>query len=541
MKWNYGVSLTAGALLLAACADGVVSPNAVPADRPSFSQLTGAAPTLPPNINDQGQTCPSGTGGWTKIDRGSGSLTGAFGSFSYGGSTLTYNIADGYTLQLCLKYSNQVDYRQVVGAASGTLATGDLAGPDAGKALSHVSWRIYYDDTRAEADGPTVSKDGAGTYKEKFRWTLAKDVDKTLVQQNGGSATFNYTVAVTKIGDGVATGSVKATGTITANNPNSAAILITSITDVMSGGTCTVTGGSATSLSPGETTFPYECVFAAVPAGPVDNTVTLVWGAQTVASKSLSAGSASFTFPVSFVADAAPVNGSITVTDVFNPGPNAQTTTSPVFTASGSWNYVKTVPVTNGTCIQYRNDATITGTSISDNETVTVCGTNRNGFTIGYWSNKNGQAQITGIAKSGQCGALAPALNAYGTFEIAASASCAQIVTRVLAIINAANASGDDMTLMLRAQMLATALNVYFSPSLAGTKIDLTNLCFGSGGCKNVSAAFGGASTMTVSQMLTYAAGQFIGGTFYGGVKSTQELAKDAFDAINNNRAFVSP
>jgi hypothetical protein len=37
-------------------------------------------------------------------------LTGAFGSFSYGGSTLTYNIADGYTLQLWLKYSNQVDY-----------------------------------------------------------------------------------------------------------------------------------------------------------------------------------------------------------------------------------------------------------------------------------------------------------------------------------------------------------------------------------------------------------------------------------------------
>ena len=46
---------------------------------------------------------------------------------------------------------------------------------------------------------------------------------------------------------------------------------------------------------------------------------------------------------------------------------------------------------------------------------------------------------------------------------------------------------------------------------------------------------------MTVSQMLTYAAGQStVGGTvWYGNVKARQGLAKDAFDGINNQIVFT--
>ncbi|TLZ73514.1 MAG: hypothetical protein E6K10_00125 [Methanobacteriota archaeon] len=118
------------------------------------------------------------------------------------------------------------------------------------------------------------------------------------------------------------------------------------------------------------------------------------------------------------------------------------------------------------------------------------------------------------------------------------------------------------MNAMLKAQMLATALDVYYSdPALGGNQIgasapiggmtiDLTQVCMmvdNSGGTAtcpgtywSVSAAFGGASSMTVSQMLTYAASQSnVGGSvWYGNVKITQEMAKDAFDAINNNVAF---
>jgi hypothetical protein len=64
-----------------------------------------------------------------------------------------------------------------------------------------------------------------------------------------------------------------------------------------------------------------------------------------------------------------------------------------------------------------------------------------------------------------------------------------------------------------------------------------------SGTFRNVSSAFGGATSLTVSQILAYAASQSNpGGTvWYGNVKSTQELAKDTFDAINNQVATILP
>ncbi len=112
--------------------------------------------------------------------------------------------------------------------------------------------------------------------------------------------------------------------------------------------------------------------------------------------------------------------------------------------------------------------------------------------------------------------------------------------------------------------MLATALDVYFSdPALGGNKInaptpiggvtiDLTKICQiidGSGGTatcnstyENVSSAFGGATSMTVLQMLAYqnTADPLAdaGAVWYGQVKATQVLAKDAFDAINNQVVY---
>ncbi len=140
---------------------------------------------------------------------------------------------------------------------------------------------------------------------------------------------------------------------------------------------------------------------------------------------------------------------------------------------------------------------------------------------------------------------------------------CSQVATYVSNVINTTNASGASMNAMLKAQMLATALDVYFSdPALGGNKInapapisgvtiDLTNICkmvdstngtaTCSGTFKNVSSAFGGATSLNVSAMLSYAASQSNAGgsTWYGNVKATQELAKNAFDAINNQVAFA--
>ena len=58
-----------------------------------------------------------------------------------------------------------------------------------------------------------------------------------------------------------------------------------------------------------------------------------------------------------------------------------------------------------------------------------------------------------------------------------------------------------------------------------------------------MSSVFGGAASLTVSQMLAYAASQSSAGgtTWYANVKTSQVLAKDAFDAINNHVARIAP
>ena len=56
-----------------------------------------------------------------------------------------------------------------------------------------------------------------------------------------------------------------------------------------------------------------------------------------------------------------------------------------------------------------------------------------------------------------------------------------------------------------------------------------------------MSAAFGGATQLTVNQAIAYASSQSNvgGGSWYGQVKTTQELAKNLFDAINNEQVWA--
>ena len=178
--------------------------------------------------------------------------------------------------------------------------------------------------------------------------------------------------------------------------------------------------------------------------------------------------------------------------------------------------------------------------------------------TMGFWQNRNGQGIITGQAATGVCPS-GTWLRQYAPFQdLSATANCAAVATYVYNLIkgSGSNCGGTTCNAMLKPQMLATALDVYFSnPALGGNQlgaaapiggltVDLTHVCSDIPTCSsfvNVSSAFGGASSMTVSQMLAYAAGQSnVGGsTWYGNVKATQVLAKDAFDAINNGVATL--
>jgi len=179
---------------------------------------------------------------------------------------------------------------------------------------------------------------------------------------------------------------------------------------------------------------------------------------------------------------------------------------------------------------------------------------------MGFWQNRNGQGIIKADGTTAGVCNLTTWLRQYAPFQdLSATATCTQVANYVNNVIKVASATGASMNAMLKAQMLATALDVYFSdPALGGNKIkapapiggltiDLTQICSAISGStcvgpyQDVSSAFGGATSLTVSQMLTYAASQSnVGGsTWYGNNKVTQQLAKNAFDAINNRVAFI--
>jgi hypothetical protein len=410
----------------------------------------------------------------------------------------------------------------------------------------------------------TVVKDAAGDYTNTFKWTIGKDVDKTLVKQVGGNVTFNYTVTVEH--DSGTVSDVGVSGTITVFNPNVDASNNTvpvsgvDVTDELSDGTdCSVTNGEDQTLTDAETTFAYTCDLAGLPAGDLDNTVTVAWEDQALDNgKFLTGGSDDFTFAdIAFTENK--VDECIDVTDSYagTLGTVCVGDDNPT-----TFNYSRTISVPQYGCQSYDNTATFTtndtGSTGSDSQTVTVCGPVRTGaLTMGFWQNKNGQGIITsGASTAGVCNS-GTWLRQYAPFQdLSATASCAQVATYVFNTIKAANASGASMNAMLKAQMLATALDVYFSdPALGGNRInapapiggvaiDLTKVCKNIGTCsiyEDVSSAFGGATSLTVSQMLAYAASQSNAGgsNWYGQVKAVQELAKDAFDAINNQVAFA--
>ena len=424
-----------------------------------------------------------------------------------------------------------------------------------------------------QGDPLTITKDANGSYKNSYTWQITKDVDKTVVKQVGGSATFNYTVTVTH--DGGAISDVKVTGVIDVFNPNvdsnnnTVAVTIDGVSDQLSDGTvCAVSNGGSQALTAADTKFDYSCDLTGLPQGELDNTATVTWSQQFLDNgASLDAGSADFTFSNIAFAETT-VDDCVAVSDTFG----GSLGTACVGDANPTtYTYARTVSVPQWNCVTYDNTASFTtnttGTTGSASQTVKVCGPAHTGaLTMGFWQNKNGQGIITGGASTAGVCNSATWLRMYAPFQdLSATATCKQVAAYVTTIIKNANASGSSMNAMLKAQMLATALDVYFSdPGLGGNQIgafnglgasqqpvggfsiDLTMICApisGSscGGYINASSAFGGATSLTVSQMLAYAGSQSNagGGTWYGNVKAVQELAKDSFDAVNNQVAFA--
>ncbi|MEU0096669.1 hypothetical protein [Kribbella sp. NPDC006257] len=407
------------------------------------------------------------------------------------------------------------------------LAVCQAPGPVLPSACKYDAFKVQSGAT--SASDLIVTKDAAGSYDTSYSWTIGKNVDKTRVEQIGGSATFNYTVTVV----------------------------------------CTVNAGAATNLTvaSGDNYYAYSCDLSATPQGQLDNTATATWPEQAVDPVgALTAGSSNFIFSDIAFAQSL-IDNCVNVTDSYA---GALGTVCAGDANPTTFSYSRVIAVPAYDCVAYDNTAMFTtnttGTTGSASAQVTVCGPAKTGaLTIGFWQNKNGQGIITGGSKAGTVCNSGTWLRQYAPFQdLSATATCAQVGTYVTTVIKAANCSGSTCNAMLKPQMLATALNVYFSSAAGGNaikpprpigavKIDLTKICKmidGSGGVsscpgsyENTSAAFGGATALTVQQMLTFAASQSnVGGTvWYGQVKATQVLAKDAFDAVNNQVAFRAP
>jgi hypothetical protein len=459
------------------------------------------------------------------------------------------------------------------------------------------------DETQAE--GPTVIKDAAPAYDRTYAWGIAKSVvGSTLIEQSGGNATFHYQVIVTNTGNAVS--NVKVTGTITVFNPNTESMIAT-ITDALdlNGGTaCSVTGGANATLLTGPNNFAYTCdLGTTLPASTVtfSNVATATWSSQTVGTLTLTGGSADWTVgDLAFTTSVQnAIDAQVSVSDLFNGGTSqligtlvgSGTSTVTLLESPKTFTYTRSIAVLAG-CHSYPNAATYlagSGATGSSNASVTLCGPTHTGaLTQGFWKGPNGTSLITNYCAPSGYTSLATYLSslggaaATGPFAAAAGKSCSQLVTYFSTIFGK---SATNMNDMLKLQMLATALDVYFSsygysttsktsgkttikpPSAflphggIGTfTMDLTAICpmvdnstAGTAVCKNntpstngfVSLAFPWAS-QTVSGILTFAstaptAGAFTDPTWYGSDRTKQEILKNVFDQINNDVAFAAP
>jgi hypothetical protein len=470
------------------------------------------------------------------------------------------------------------------------------------------AFKVSDDDTPPPIGSDlTVTKDAAGAYKTTYSWTIDKSVDRTVVKQVGGSATFNYTVTV-EHGTGVVS-DVNVSGTITVFNPNvdsagdTVPVSGVDVEDQLSDGTaCAVTQGSDVTLTDTETTFAYSCSLQSLPAARLDNKVTVTWPTQSLDNGAFLGGdSADFTFVGEPPANAGiafsetVVDDCVSVTDAFNGGAPAALAGGSVCVGDANptaLHYSRVIAVPAYGCAGYNNTAVFTtnttGTTGSDGQAVTVCGPASTGaLTIGFWKGPNGNSLISGYCappsgKTSLAAYLSRLGGGSGPFTGASGKACKDLVTYVNGIIG--GASSTNMNTMLRAQMLATALDVYFtSPNLGWTTtaagkikppsaflpgtplgafaVDLTAVCpmvadtlTGTATCKNgtpstdgfASGAFPAAS-LTVQALLDYLSttpspfsGTGTSPVWYAGDRVKQEIAKDVFDQINNQNAFAA-
>ena len=227
-----------------------------------------------------------------------------------------------------------------------------------------------------------VTKTATATATKNCTWGIDKSVDDTHIDiADGGTATFNYTVAVTHS----CTDTVNpVTGTITITNPatlpdgeKTVDATVNSVTDLFTpgdvAGTVTCPGGIPFTLAGGVTggsskVCTYSLTLGAATNGTNKATVTL--SDALVAPRTATA-------PVTFTTTI--TNGSVTVVDDKTDPAHPVTLGTVSYTDPSPKNFTYSITKSGvaGTCTDYTNTATFTtnttSTTGSDSQTVTVC------------------------------------------------------------------------------------------------------------------------------------------------------------------------
>jgi hypothetical protein len=465
----------------------------------------------------------------------------------------------------------------------------------------------------------TASKTANPAQDLTYAWQIHKSASPTLIEAiGGGSKTANYTVTVTH-DSGTPGGGWKVTGVITITNPNSGDVSGVTVSDkiVESDGTtqdpgasCTVvtSGFNGTIAGGGSKPLNYTCTYSAQPVTSSETNKAMVsWNPQLSDNTTTPSSSTPATAGIDWSkASSTPKDNCVDVTDAFNGGtPTALGTycvggssssvpasVTPSYT-SPTWtlNYSHSVTVPSTGCATYPNTAKFTTgdtkTTGTDNASVEACGPAATGaLTMGFWKNTNGQNLIKsycGPAATGLGNYLAGLGSGSGPFSNAPT-SCtgtSGLASYVYNILNGASAT--DMNKMLKAQMLSTALDVWFSGpgwtsttvnkvkppssflkhnSLGMFNMDTTSVCpmvdnlsTGTATCQNsnpsTNAVTAGAvpnSPMTMQAILTFAStvgsspwstGAYSGSNvWYAGNRTLQNILKNIFDQFNNQLAF---
>ena len=413
---------------------------------------------------------------------------------------------------------------------------------------------------KRQAQDLTLVVSATPQFTRTFKWTIQKGANKTLI--NNPSPVAHVVVGET----GFVDSGWQLSGVATVTNPNDWESIPVVLGDSVTGaGSCSFTGSSSLTVGPGQSVpLAYVCTYPAFPSPPSGtDTATATWDKTTYFTPDGSAtDSANFTF----TGPTHSVNQTVTLTESFNGQPPVAlgtltgTLVKPWATQAFFESPTLNFPASG--CVDEPNLSALPPTTLTSSETITLCTSIKSGAkSAGFWALYQGRGLILhGASTANVCNAGTWLRNDAPFQDLSPTASCAQVQSYVTGVFSASSSS---VLAGLKMQALATALNVYFSdPSLGGNTIsapapignysvDLTHVCVmkdssgtGAGTCTGTvgssSNAFSGATQLTVSQMLATSSGlSNAGGTVWYSNSTTQALAKNAFDAVNNQKAIA--